>query len=212
MVKVFFQEVISKVAYWLPGFISGGIAVVIAIINNKFVKDQKNKQTELDKELELFRNKIQNKNYVSKIRLDAEFQLYRELSVACYDMFLKVRNLSLFDRTTPKTKDERQDYKTHVYNPAYSKYIAFDKLLTANSAFIPIHLYEEYEKFLLLNKRNLDIYTLKEKPRFLVEWKNDDETKYEKHFIYVTNDDLDEGYNNLVNIIRNYLSNLEVLD
>ncbi|MEG2014069.1 MAG: hypothetical protein RR063_12875, partial [Anaerovoracaceae bacterium] len=63
----------------------GGAGVIIAAVV-KFSSDKiaerlsAKYQLKLDKELEAFKGRLDRKNYVSRVRFDAEFAIYRELS------------------------------------------------------------------------------------------------------------------------------------
>lgn len=75
----------------------GGIGAVIVFIVkmcSDIIADKLSKKYELklNKELEEYKSKLENKNYISKTRFDTEFSIYRTLSVAFFDM---VKNISV---------------------------------------------------------------------------------------------------------------------
>ena len=76
------------------GGIGGVIVAGVRFTSDIIAKNLVNKyQLKLNEKLELYRNKLDRKNYVSKTKFNAEFQIYRDLSSAFFDLVAVVSNL-----------------------------------------------------------------------------------------------------------------------
>lgn len=90
---------------------------------------------------------LERKNYVSKVRFDAEFAIYRELSKT---LVVVVQDASLLfplddlQYAPSDDKARRQMYKEY-YEDAYKSYTAFSNCLASNSAFIAEDIYQDFE-------------------------------------------------------------------
>ena len=63
------------------GFIVAGLSSWLGKVwANRLMAEEKAKY---EKELERLAKQLERKNYVSKVRFDAEFAIYRELSLTC---------------------------------------------------------------------------------------------------------------------------------
>ena len=75
---------ILKIALMIIGCFGGVGAIVSATVEftSEKIAERLEKKYELrlNKELEDFKNKLENKSYVSKTRFDTEFNIYRQLS------------------------------------------------------------------------------------------------------------------------------------
>ena len=90
----------------------GGAGAIIAGVTKFSVNQiadslQKKYDLKLNKELEAFKNTLENKSYVSKTRFDAEFAIYRQLSGITVTMVKEVSQLF-----PTFTRDTRDDYET----------------------------------------------------------------------------------------------------
>ena len=108
---------ILKIALTIIGCFGGVGAIVSATV--KFTSEkiserlEKKYELRLNKELEEFKNKLENKSYVSKTRFDTEFSIYRQLSESTVIMVKEVSQL--FPRFTRDTRDDYDTYKKKFY-------------------------------------------------------------------------------------------------
>lgn len=121
----------------------GGAGVIIAgatkfSVNKIVNKLEKKYELKLSKELESFKNKLENKSYVSKTRFDAEFEIYRQLSLTAVSMVKEI--VQLFPTFTQDTRNDYETYKKR-YDTALEKTISFQDTLAANGPFIPEDIY-----------------------------------------------------------------------
>ena len=107
---------------------------------------QKKYDLKLNEELERYKANIDNKIYISKTKFDAEFNIYRSLSKAFFDM---VKNISIL---IPRgvvylpadPKKQREFDEEHYLTAKKSLVIAQDEL-NSNAPFIQERFYNEYE-------------------------------------------------------------------
>lgn len=121
----------------------GGAGAIIAGVTKFSVNQiadslQKKYDLKLNKELEAFKNTLENKSYVSKTRFDAEFAIYRQLSGITVTMVKEVSQL--FPTFTRDTRDDYETYKGR-YDTALEKAVAFQDELAGSAPFIPAEIY-----------------------------------------------------------------------
>lgn len=121
---------ILKIALTIIGCFGGVGAIVSATV--KFTSEkiaerlEKKYELRLNKELEEFKNKLENKSYVSKTRFDTEFSIYRQLSESTVIMVKEVSQL--FPRFTRDTRDDYDTYKKKFDSAIDKTVIAQDSL------------------------------------------------------------------------------------
>ena len=98
-------------------------------------------------DLECLTKQLERKNYVSKVRFDAEFAIYRELSNA---LVVVVQDSSvLFPmgglQYVPANEQEKRQMYKECYEKAYKSYFDFSNCLASNSAFIAEDIYRDFE-------------------------------------------------------------------
>lgn len=103
------------------GSIGGAGAIICAIIkfaSNKIADRLSAKyQLQIDKELETLKQDLNRKNYVSKVRFDAEFAIYRELTITCRDMVNNVYFIYPTYSSVPADEDTREKYNGPLSRP-----------------------------------------------------------------------------------------------
>jgi hypothetical protein len=110
------------------------------------VKDHRDKQFE--KQREKYRGKLENINYVNKIRYDIELGIIKDLTEKAFN--LKILCGMLFPSGliyVPQDKTEHQKLKVQQYNEAMEAYNLFIRALGKSAAFINDDIFEMYEKF-----------------------------------------------------------------
>lgn len=99
------------------GGIGGIIIAVIHFTSNMIADHLKQKyQNDFEKELEKYKTQLDNKNYISKTRFDAEFDLYRSLNKA---FLYLVKDISVMIPRgfvyVPADEDDRKQYDENNY-------------------------------------------------------------------------------------------------
>ena len=81
-------------------------------------------QADLQKENDQHRLHIENKNYVSKVRFDAEFQIYRELTSCFFEMVKCVGIMIPMYAEIPSNEKVREEVEERHYQDALQATIA----------------------------------------------------------------------------------------
>ena len=145
-------------ALWVTATVTGGFAVIVSVLNAIWLYFQRRKQLEYDKKLESYKSMLDNRNYVSKVRFDAEFLLYRELMVACRNMINDVYFVYPTVANVPANVEERKKYEDEAFKSATKSYKEFNKLITGNAPFIPKDFYERFIMLMNLCNKNLRFF------------------------------------------------------
>lgn len=182
------------------GFIVAGLSSWLGKVwANRLMAEEKAKY---EKELERLAKQLERKNYVSKVRFDAEFAIYRELSFAADNM---VRKIFYFYASGDMQVRDAQDIENRC-GEACVCYSDFNHALAKNGAFISKEIYESF-------------CDIKKQANELVSWihldkMNSLEDGYRK--IQAVNEKKAErlflSYENLREILRSYLSSLDVVN
>ena len=207
--------------FWLTIFgILGSVGVGGAIVAglsswlgkvwaNRLMAEEKAKY---EKELERLTKQLERKNYVSKVRFDAEFTIYKELSQVFFDLivvqndlftFYKMDHLPQDDAEKKKLYEERYEIARRAYNSAMN-------LLHKNTPFITLEFFEQFNNIL----RNVKLQLLHYSSFYI----NDDcaETKRECKNLFEEcsqrTNDINEQMKNLFDDLREYLKTLDVVD
>lgn len=199
----------------------GGVAGIISLIGTagyawwKSRKDEKYKlkldkelesfKSEMSKELELYKKKLDNKNYVSKVKFEAEFKIYRNLSKAFNNMINNLVAVYVKDTDLPGSRMDKIDY----YEEAFIEYGKSCRLagntLWENAAFISKDLYEKYNSILVdcYNQEKIihQLYGM-EMPKI----EKLEDKDYEYNLI------IEKKMMQLNDIVRDYLASLEIMD
>ena len=163
-------------------------------------------------DLERLTKQLERKNYVSKVRFDAEFAIYQELSKVFFDVVVAQNDLFTYyqlDVTLPD-KTAQQELCKQRYETARLAYNSAIASLHKNSPFRDKDFFERFNDILRDIKRQLFNY-----PSFYVA---DDaaETKRECKKLFdecsQKTNEIDERMKNLCADLREYLKTLDVVD
>ena len=192
------------------GFIVAGLSSWLGKVwANRLMAEEKAKY---EKELERLAKQLERKNYVSKVRFDAEFAIYQELSKVFFDVVVAQNDLFTYyqlDVTLPD-KAAQQELCKKRYETARLAYNSAIASLHKNSPFIDKDFFECFNDILRDIKRQLFNY-----PSFYVA---DDaaETKRECKKLFdecsQKTNEIDERMKNLCADLREYLKTLDVVD
>ena len=197
---------------WATATVTGGFAVVISIVNAVCLFLQRKKQLEYDKKLEIYKSKLDSKNYVSKVRFDAEFLLYRELMVSCRNMINDVYFVYPIFTYVPADEEAREKYEQDVYNNATKSYNDFSTLITGNAPFIPKDFYDKFIEIVKLCRQNLNTFRDRYNVFMRSWWNGSMEKQDAESEAYKRTGDINKMFETLVDEIRDYLFSLEVND
>ena len=191
---------------------AGGIgAIVVGVIkfSSTTIAESLSKKYELklNKELERYKAGMENKIYISKTKFDTEFALYRQLSKSFAEMVKQT--VQLFPSFTKDSRDDYEKYKSQHDNALDAIVVAQDELY-ASAAFISADLYNSFFEIETLCKQQLsDFQDFRLRPD-AEEFRNDCRTEFQK--TYKRTHEIDEKFNNLLEILREYISRLDVIE
>lgn len=167
-------------------------------------------QLSIDKALEDKKTLNERKNYISKVKFDAEFQIYRELSRDFFGIIKHVSNLIPYGFCNVpvfESERERDEYEKKIYKDAVSAYVIAQDNLNANAAFINEDFYQEYKKVLNLCNIQLEVFQQRWNKSFL----GGREKKLPQMDDYNRTKEISDNFEKLNYRVREYISNLEVL-
>lgn len=195
------------------GSLGGMSAVVMAIVHFSADKIAQHLQEKYDlrlkKELEEYKSDLENKNHISKTRFDAEFAIYRELSVAFFTLIRDMEEMIPVGVVSrPLNEEAREKWISDAYDKFRASFIKAQDVLYRNAPFISKNLLEKHEELLVLCRMQINAYERrwdvgyfpapgKSKHNFEPEDYDRSKVIHEKH-------------GNLMDEMREYLSKLEV--
>lgn len=202
---------IAEIAITCIASVGGVGAIIVGIIKfggDKIAERLSMKyQLQLDKEKERYRTELNKKEYVSKTRFDTEFAIYRELTSSFSRMVIGVCVLVPYGLVSvPLNEDDRKKQEHANYLEAKDAAVEAQNVLHANTAFISKELCKKYNEILELAKLQLDAYLR----RFNVSYLPEERDGYNRED-YQRTKELQDKWNDLVDRIRDYLANLEVI-
>lgn len=195
-------------ALWVAATVTGGFSIIVSLINAVFLSIQGWKQHKYDKQLEKFKHISEKKNYVSKVRFDAEFSIYRELSQTFSKAVEGVHGIIPDGEAYyPTDSEKRIEYEKHLFVKFIKAYESAQSTLYANVPFIPKDIYNAFNEILDLIRQQSEVYneanfntTLSDADGEITE---EDKNRTAQ---------IDEKFNVLMDEIRDYLSKLEILE
>ena len=101
-------------------------------------------------ELERLSKQLERKNYVSKVRFDAEFSIYRELSGAFLDVVRAQNDLFTFEKLDriPTEKDKQKKLYEERFEMGRNAYNNASTQLHRNAPFIEENIFEQFRNIL----------------------------------------------------------------
>ncbi len=182
---------------------SGGIgAIVVAVIKSsaKILSEQMNEKlkTSLNKELDKIKIDLSKKEYISRIKFDTEYQIYRELSGSFFDLVREVKSVVPGeDAAAPAAEDASEKLEEKAFFEARDVFIKARDLLQKDAPFITEQLFDSFETILHLCEVQISVI----QGRGKLKPEDHDRTKaiLDKH-------------SDLQKELRNYLSSLEIAE
>lgn len=187
-------------------------AIIVAIV--KFCSNiiaerlEKKYELKLSKELEKYKTMLENKNFISKTRFETEFNIYRDLSVAFFDMDARINALippGLSTILADKKAQEEVDKQN--YFEANNATVTAQNTLYQNLPFIAEAFVSKYTELLSLSKTQLSVFSRRWNKSYLAKDKDKLDIADYKRSTEIHNKLMD-----LNSEIRKYLQSLDVLD
>lgn len=191
------------------GGISGIIIAGIKLSANTIAKHLEEKYAlKLNKELERYKSNLDNKIYISKTKFDTEFEIYRELSKAFFEMVKDISILIPSGLTSvPADPEKKKEYDKRIYKQATESTVKAQDILNGNIPFISEEIYDEYTKILELCKQQLNAFERRWNISYLSSHKEEFTTEE-----YKRTDEINQKFLEVNNKIRRYIGKLDVLE
>ena len=195
----------------------GGIGVVVCAIV-KFCSDtiteklSKSYQLKMDKELEKYKQNLENKKYVTQTQYDIELSVYRDLTKSLF-LVVKIFSEMLDDYLMKNMSDkELLAYEIKKGEDVIEGVVSLQDKVFENAPFIPKHLFEKYEYISqtandLLKKRIVNLRKLVTEDDGIKNIKyimSEGEKDKARHII--------ESYEELNKDLREYLRNIRIVE
>ena len=189
----------------------GGVIIGIVKFCSNIIADRlaKKYDLKLQKEIETYKELLMKSNYVSKVRFDLEISIYKELCTSLFEMKESVLLLFPLIDSMPEDKDKQKSIWIERYQNATKDYNHYCELISGNASFIPEDLYWAFEEIQKLCLEQINWFRISEKG-INGQTKNisiDDEKK-----LYERNDEINDKRKKIIIKLRNYLSNLEIIE
>ncbi len=178
----------------------------LEIVKSELMQGLEILKSNLTQDLESEKAKLGNKTYISKVRFDAEFQIYRELSSAFFDAVQGINKIypsGIYSR--PADDEEYKELQEKNYKIAYDAVFTAQDIVHKNAAFISEELFQNYKEILSLCYQQVNA--------FAERWQHNHNDGYSykiEHFVRTR--DIEKIHAELVKNVRLYLSSLEVID
>lgn len=190
----------------------GGIAIAVIKFSSNIIAERISAKYEnkLEQALEKYKTELSKKEYVSQVKFDAEFEIYRTLSK---EFSTAVKNISLMipDGMAyfPADEDKRKEYENNNYVNANNAIVMAQDALYANGAFISEDLYNKYNEILALCGQQLNAFQRRYNVLYFASQEKKESYTDEEYERTTT---IKEKWLELNNCVREYISKLEVID
>lgn len=190
----------------------GGVAMAVVKFTSNIIADKiyAKYENKLEQALEKYKTELSKKEYVSQVRFDAEFEIYRTLSK---EFSTAVKNISLMIPDgiaySPADEEKRTEYENKIYVDANNAVVVAQDVLYANGAFISEELYNKYNEILTLCSQQLNAFQRRYNVLYFASQEKK-ENYTDKEYERTTT--IKEKWLELNNCVREYISKLEVID
>ena len=202
---------IAEIALTCIASVGGVGAIIVGVV--KFSGDKiaerlsMKYQLQLDKEKERYKTELSKKTYISKTRFDAEFSIYRELTMNFSKMVIAISILVPYGLVNvPANEEDRKKLEQDNYIAAKKAAVEAQNSLHANRAFISKELCEKYEEILKLATLQFDAYMR----RYNLSYTREERQGYNPEDFLRTKE-IQDKWDVQTDRIRDYLANLEVV-
>ncbi len=138
----------------------GGIIIAVIKFTADIIADRMNEKfkASLSMELEKYKSKLSKKEYVSKTRFETEFQIYKELNGAFFDLIRGVNSIISYGlHTVPADENDRKKYYEENYISTRKLLVNAQDLLQKNAPFITERFYDSFEELLRLSQMQVSV-------------------------------------------------------
>ena len=153
--------------------------------------------------------KLEHKNYVSKVRFDAEFAIYRDLSAAFLEMVHFQNDLFILIDHAPRDPDKRKDYYADQQKKCREAYNRAATQLYRNAPFIQERIFERFRSILNYVNMQLSNYSALYLDDHMLDSRR--ELNEELKTCYKRTEDINTRMDNLILDMRKYLKELDGL-
>lgn len=175
----------------------------------KIEKEMEDYKKEINKEMEQYRTILANKNYVSKTRFDAEFTIYRELSLLFFEMVKTVTNLIPPGLSHRLPNEQQQtEYEEKLYQSSLDATIKAQNQLRANEPFIAEDFFNKYLSILGQCQKQLSVFERRWNLSIMASYEEKKKITSEE---YSKSEEIRKDLSSLNIEIRDYLAQLEVI-
>jgi len=187
------------------GVSAGLIVAVVKFFGENIAKHlAKRYENQLAKEFEEYKKSLENKNYISKVRFDTEFAIYKDLSTAVINMVFKNEMLFPIADSVPKNEAERKELFKKRYAEAVQAFDIANKSITSNAAFIQENIYKLFTSIRNKCQKQLLNYNLCE----IYGPSDDSKLRLAPYDLSV---EISKDLDSLLNELRAYLNSLDIL-
>ena len=190
----------------------GGIIVACIKFSANIITQRLTEKYELklQKDLEKYKSGLDNKIYISKTKYDAEFDLYRQLSKAFFEMVKAITTMipsGIAKR--PVDPEERKKYEDELYKDARKATVNAQDILNSNIPFISDEIYQKYMYILDLCYEQISVF---EERWNAFNFAPQEEKETLSMDDYKRSREINSKFRELNCIIREYLAKLDVMD
>jgi hypothetical protein len=111
-----------------------------------------------------YEKKLEHKNYVSKVRFDAEFQIYRELSSVFFDLDKAINTLIPIFEYHMQDENAQEKIEKKNFISASQSIVSAQDTLHKNAPFIPQQYFELYDELIQLSRQQTFVIREKRNP------------------------------------------------
>ena len=194
----------------------GGIGSVILLVI-KFSANQIAKRLEtkyslkMNKELEEYKHTLDGKTYISKMKFDTEYEIYRSLSKSFFDMVKSINILipsgmtkvPIFD-----TDEEKREYEKKLYQESLKTAVIAQDSCSSSIPFISAEFECKYREILNLCFEQIDKYSERWSMSILAPYSEKSKLNLED---YKKTDLINQKFKELNKNLRDYISQLDVI-
>lgn len=116
-------------------------------------------QKRLEKKLEEYKVWLENKRYITQAQFDVEFEIYRKLSKAFFELLVKLSTISEKEFYENNFQElDRVEYEKNIYRKMVKVASNAQNILYENNPFVPQNIYQKYEELYEMFNEQFWIY------------------------------------------------------
>ncbi|WP_368199364.1 hypothetical protein [Blautia wexlerae] len=193
----------------------GGCGVIFTVIikfSSNIIAErlQEKYNLKLNKELEAYKSALESKTYISKTKFDAEFEIYRSLSKAFFEMVKDV-SVMIPCGVSMQIADEekKREHDNKLYNIACKSCVVAQDTLNGNAPFISEEIFNKYTEIMKLCNMQLGAFERRWNVLYIASQKEKETFTHED---YARTEEINDKFKAVNNQVRAYLSKLDVIN